>query len=75
MSSTHPVDEKLPPLPLIALGLQHVLVMYAGAVAVPLSVGGALELPKEQIAFLINADLFACGIVTLIHAISPEPVL
>ena len=68
MSSTHPVDEKLP-LRLIALGLQHVLVMYAGAVAVPLIIGGALQLPKEQIAFLINADLFACGIVTLIQSV------
>jgi hypothetical protein len=65
MAPTHPVDEK-PPLPrLIALGLQHVLVMYAGAVAVPPIIGGALQLPKEQIAFLSNADLFACGIVTL----------
>jgi xanthine permease len=69
MPPTHPVDEKLPLLRLIALGLQHVLVMYAGAVAVPLIIGGALELPKEQIAFLINADLFACGVVTLIQSV------
>jgi uric acid transporter len=68
MSPTHPVDEKPPLLRLITLGLQHVLVMYAGAVAVPLIIGGALQLPKEQIAFLINADLFACGIVTLIQS-------
>lgn len=27
----HPVDEKLPTGRLVALGLQHVLVMYAGA--------------------------------------------
>ncbi len=54
---------------LIALGLQHVLVMYAGTVAVPLIVGGALKLPKDQLAFLINADLFAAGIATLIQAI------
>jgi len=49
---------------LLALGLQHVLVMYAGTVAVPLIVGGALHLPKEQLAFLINADLFAAGLAT-----------
>lgn len=30
-SSTHPVDELLPAPKLFALGLQHVLVMYAGA--------------------------------------------
>ena len=62
------VDEKLPPTRLGALGLQHVLVMYAGAVAVPLIVGRALKLPPEQIAVLISADLFAGGIATLIQA-------
>jgi NCS2 family nucleobase:cation symporter-2 len=64
----HPVDERLPAGRLFALGLQHVLVMYAGAIAVPLIIGGALKLPKEQIAFLINADLFCCGIVTLVQS-------
>jgi NCS2 family nucleobase:cation symporter-2 len=64
-----PVDERLPLTRLIPLGLQHVLVMYAGAVAVPLIVGGALKLPKEQLAILINADLFTCGIVTLIQSL------
>src|SRR6202789_2311574 len=65
----HPVDEILPLPRLFALGLQHVLVMYANAVAVPLIVGGALKLPKDQIALLINADLFACGIATLVQTV------
>ena len=39
----HPVDEILPLPKLFALGLQHVLVMYANAVAVPLIIGGALH--------------------------------
>jgi len=65
----HPVDEMLPPGRLSLLGIQHVLVMYAGAVAVPLIIGGALKLPKEQLAQLINADLFACGIATLFQAL------
>lgn len=63
------VDRVLPPAVLGALGLQHVLVMYAGAVAVPLIVGRALKLPPEQIATLISADLFACGFATLIQSI------
>lgn len=66
--AVNPLDEVLPAPKLAALGLQHVLVMYAGAVAVPLIIGRALQLTPEQIAFLINADLFACGIVTLIQA-------
>ena len=67
--NVHPVDEKLPPARLAALGLQHVLVMYAGAIAVPLIVGRALKLTPEQVALLISADLFACGIVTLIQSL------
>jgi NCS2 family nucleobase:cation symporter-2 len=62
------VDEMLPLGRLTLLGIQHVLVMYAGAVAVPLIIGGALKLPKDQLAILINADLFTCGVVTLIQS-------
>ncbi len=65
----HPVDERLPPARLAALGLQHVLVMYAGAVAVPLIIGRALQLPPEQVALLISADLFCCGIATVIQSL------
>jgi len=65
----HPVDEVLPTPRLLALGLQHVLVMYAGAVAVPLIIGRALKLPPEDVAFLISADLFACGLATLVQCI------
>ena len=67
--STHPVDEVLPAPRLAALGIQHVLVMYAGAVAVPLIVGRALKLPPEDVTFLISADLFCCGLVTLIQSL------
>ncbi|WP_200305830.1 nucleobase:cation symporter-2 family protein [Paracraurococcus ruber] len=69
----HGVDA-VPPAPrLIALGLQHVLVMYAGAVAVPLIIGRALKLPPEQVALLVNADLFACGIATLVQSVGFGP--
>ncbi|MDQ6679800.1 MAG: purine permease [Pseudomonadota bacterium] len=67
-ATVHPVDEKLPAPRLTALGLQHVLVMYAGAVAVPLIVGRALRLSPEQVVLLISADLFCCGLVTLIQS-------
>ena len=64
----HPVDEHLPVAKLIPLAIQHVLVMYAGAVAVPLIIGRAVNLPPEQVAFLISADLFACGLATLVQS-------
>ena len=63
----------LPPMRLLLLALQHVLVMYAGAVAVPLILGGALKLPREQVALLINADLFACGVATMIQSYGLGP--
>ena len=68
-SEIHPVDQMLPAPQLLALGLQHVLVMYAGAVAVPLIIGRALKLPPEDVAFLICADLFACGLATLVQSL------
>jgi NCS2 family nucleobase:cation symporter-2 len=68
-NTIHPVDEILPAPRLAALGLQHVLVMYAGAVAVPLIVGRALKLSPDQIVQLISADLFCCGLVTLIQSL------
>jgi NCS2 family nucleobase:cation symporter-2 len=61
-------EERVPRAALGLLGLQHVLVMYAGAVAIPLIIGRALKLPPEQVAMLVSADLFACGIVTLIQS-------
>jgi NCS2 family nucleobase:cation symporter-2 len=54
---------------LFLYGLQHVLAMYAGAVAVPLIIANALGLTKEQLIYLINADLFTCGMATLIQTL------
>jgi xanthine permease len=66
--SVHPVDERLPIARLVPLAIQHVLVMYAGAVAVPLIIGRAVNLPPEQVSFLISADLFACGLATIVQS-------
>lgn len=68
-NSKHPVDEMLPIGQLLLYGLQHVLAMYAGAVAVPLIIAGVAGLSKAETAFLINADLFTCGIATLIQTL------
>ena len=67
--AVHPIDERLPIPKLFTLGMQHVLVMYAGAIAVPLIVGRALQLEPHEVAFLISADLFVCGIATLIQSL------
>jgi len=67
--ATHPVDEVLPLRQLLSYGLQHVLVMYAGAIAVPLILGSALGLTSQQMVLLINANLLTSGIATLIQTI------
>jgi uric acid transporter len=70
-----PVDEVPPAGRLLVLGLQHVLVMYAGCVAVPLIVGGALGLDTRTIGLLVNADLVVAGIVTLIQTLGIGRIL
>ena len=69
-----PADQRLPLMQLLLVGLQHVLLMYGGAVAVPLIVGQAAGLSREEIAFLINADLLVAGIATLVQSIGIGPV-
>lgn len=50
-----------------ALGLQHVLAMYAGAILVPLIVGAALGLTSEQLTYLVSIDILLCGVATLLQ--------
>ncbi|CAB0663117.1 uracil-xanthine permease [Corynebacterium diphtheriae] len=65
----HPVDA-VPAAPkLVALGLQHVLAFYAGAVIVPLLIAASLNLDTATTIHLINADLLTCGIATLIQSV------
>ncbi|WML43927.1 nucleobase:cation symporter-2 family protein [Neobacillus sp. PS3-40] len=55
------------PFKTASLGIQHVLAMYAGAVIVPLIVGGALKLTIEQLTYLVSVDIMMCGIATLLQ--------
>lgn len=65
--SVHPVDQRLPLIQTAVLGFQHVLVMYSACIIVPLILGAALKLPKDQLTLIINADLFAAGLATLLQ--------
>lgn len=65
----HPVDEVLPISQMSLYGLQHVLSMYAGVVAVPLIVGGALGLSPADMTYLVSASLFLAGLATLLQSI------
>src|SRR3954452_11792790 len=65
----HPVDE-VPPVGKLALyGIQHVLAFYAGAVVVPILLAGAIGLSDRELIHLINADLFTCGIASIIQSV------
>ncbi|MGE6376491.1 nucleobase:cation symporter-2 family protein [Peribacillus muralis] len=50
-----------------SLGLQHVLAMYAGAIVIPLIVGGALGLTAAELTYLVSIDILMCGIATLLQ--------
>lgn len=67
--AVHPVDQRLPLVQTAILGFQHVLVMYSACIIVPLILGAALQLPKGQLTIIINADLFAAGLATLVQCI------
>ena len=54
---------------MIAFGLQHVLSMYAGIVAVPLVLASALGLPSSDVVLIIGASFFMCGVATLIQTL------
>lgn len=69
-----PAIQRLPFLQLILVGLQHVLLMYGGAIAVPLIIGQAAGLSREEIAFLINADLLVAGIATIVQSMGIGPM-
>lgn len=69
IKESYGVDEFPPTGRMIVLALQHVIVMYSGAIAVPFIIGGALQLSQSQIAYLIQADLITCGVATLIQCI------
>jgi OHCU decarboxylase len=67
--SRHPVDEVLPAPRLFVYGFQHVLAFYAGAVIVPILLASAIHLSTEELIHLINADLFTCGIASIIQSV------
>jgi len=62
--SVHPVDEVPPAGRLAVLGIQHLLVMYAGTVAVPYVIGRALDMSPADIAQMVSANTIFAGLGT-----------
>ena len=67
--ATRPEDENLGLAANIAYGLQHVLTMYGGIIAVPLIVGQAAGLGAAEIGLLIAASLFIGGLATILQTV------
>ncbi|WP_407664589.1 solute carrier family 23 protein [Mycolicibacterium anyangense] len=65
----HPVDEVLPIPKLATYGFQHVVAFYAGAVLVPIIIAGAVGLSQQELVKLITADLFTCGIASILQSV------
>lgn len=69
IASDNPVDEVLPLKKLVIYGFQHVCTFYAAAVIVPIILANALHLSRSDLLHLINADLFTCGLASLIQSV------
>ncbi|MGT2774627.1 nucleobase:cation symporter-2 family protein [Streptococcus hyovaginalis] len=68
------IDDK-PPLGVsIVLALQHILAAFAGIIAVPLVVAGALNLSVEEISMMVSASIFVAGVTTVLQSKGLGPI-
>lgn len=68
-TASHPVDRVLPWRQMLTLGMQHMLVAYIGAIAVPLIVASALKMSPADTTVLISTALFCSGISTIFQTV------
>lgn len=67
--------EEMPPLgEAIPLGLQHVLVMVASNVTIPIIIAGVVGATTGETAFLVQVALLVAGLTTLLQTIGIGPV-
>lgn len=64
-----PEDERLPLLTTFGYGVQHILAMFGGVIAVPLIIGGAAGLAPAEKAILVAGCLFLSGLATIVQTI------
>ncbi|HMR14044.1 MAG TPA: solute carrier family 23 protein, partial [Arachnia sp.] len=66
---SRPEDEKLGIGATIGYGVQHILAMFGGVIAVPLIVGGAAGLDTAEKALLVACGLFVSGASTVLQTL------
>ncbi|MFT4213166.1 MAG: nucleobase:cation symporter-2 family protein [Microbacterium sp.] len=67
--TTRPEDERLGLGPTFGYGIQHILAMFGGVIAVPLIVGGVAGLDTAEKAILVACGLFVSGLATLLQTL------
>lgn len=68
-TQTRPEDERIGLGRTIGYGVQHILAMFGGVIAVPLIVGGAAGLEPSVTALLVACGLFVSGAATLLQTL------
>ncbi len=68
-SASRPEDERLGPGRTFGYGIQHILAMFGGVIAVPLIIGGAAGLDNSQKALLVACGLFVSGLATMLQTL------
>jgi xanthine permease len=68
------VDEMPPWREAIPLGLQHVLVMVASNITIPIIIAGVVGATTGETAFLVQVALLVAGLTTLMQTIGIGPI-
>ncbi|MBY3794098.1 purine permease [Rhodococcus fascians] len=66
---TRPEDTRPPLVQMFGYGMQHILSMFGGVIAVPIIVGGAAGLSGADQALLISCALFVSGVATVLQTV------
>lgn len=68
------LEDNPPPIQAFLAAVQHMMAIFVGIITPPLIIGGALGLPPDTKAYIINMALFVSGLATFIQVRRFGPV-
>lgn len=68
-NTIHPVDQKLPAVQTVFIGLQHAIIAILSAIPVPLIIAANTGLPKSDITYFISTIILSTGIASILASI------
>jgi xanthine permease XanP len=68
------LEDSPPAIQAFLAALQHMMAIFVGIITPPLVIGGALGLPPELRAYIINMALFVSGLATFIQVKKIGPI-